>query len=126
MIGHASVTAEDVRGGRHVSVSGEIDLANVDLVRESIIEAITSDPLLVVLDLSRTTYLDSTGIALLFKLGQLLTHRRQTLRLVVPEQSPIRAVLDLTRVGDFIPIDSSFADGAASSDVGIAPLPGDQ
>jgi hypothetical protein len=54
-----------------------------------------------------TTYLDSAAIAAFFRLSQRLRDRRQDLRLVVPDGSPIRAVIELTRLSQVIPVDES-------------------
>jgi anti-anti-sigma factor len=108
MTGRARITSEEHPDRvTHVHVSGEIDLANVDEVRHAITTALSSDPARVVLDLRDTTYLDSAAIAMLFRLAQRLGHRRQQLRLVVPKEAPIRAVLDLTRIDTVIPLDDA-------------------
>ena len=105
MTGRARITSEEhPHGDTHVRVSGEIDLANVDEVRHAITTALSGDPASVVLDLRDTTYLDSTAIAMLFRLAQRLGHRRQQLRLVVPKEAPIRSVLELTRIDTVIPL----------------------
>ena len=57
------------------------------------------------LDLTEVTYLDSSGIHLLFDLGRRLAARRQALRLVVPESSPMRRVLELCAVDAVAPMD---------------------
>ena len=57
---------------------------------------------LVLVDLSETSYLDSAGIAMIFRLVARLTWRRQELRLVVPADAPIRKVLELTKLGSVV------------------------
>lgn len=79
----------------------------------------SDDPASVVLDLRDTTYLDSAAIAMLFRLAQRLGHRRQQLDLVVGPHSPIRAVLDLTRIRTVIPVH----DSVESLDPGLVPDP---
>lgn len=111
MSGPATITSrEHPRRVRHVRITGEIDLANVDDVREAIIDALSDDPTRVVLDLRATTYLDSAAIAMLFRLSQRLGHRRQQLGLVIAPESPIRAVLELTRISTVIPVHESVED----------------
>ena len=58
-----------------------------------------------ILDLSEVTYLDSSGIHLLFDLGRRLAARRQALRLVVPPGAPMRRVLELCAVDGVAPMD---------------------
>jgi len=95
-------------GSAHVArVTGELDLSNARELTEGMGLAVADDVTLVVLDLSGTTYLDSAAIASLFRLAQRLRDRRQDLRLVVPHDAPIRAVIELTRLTQVIPVDES-------------------
>ncbi len=103
----AEIEAEDRDGVRVVHVSGEVDLSNTAEVMAAVRAAVPTDALLVVMDFSRLSYLDSSGIAMLFSLAQQLTYRRQELRLVVPEDSPVRRVLELTDMPRVIPIDTA-------------------
>ncbi|GAA2742185.1 hypothetical protein GCM10009868_11180 [Terrabacter aerolatus] len=92
---------------QHVSLTGELDLSNARALTDALAHAVPDDVTLVVLDLTGTTYVDSAAIASLFRLSQRLRDRRQDLRLVVPSGSPIRAVVELTRLGQVIPVDES-------------------
>jgi anti-anti-sigma factor len=69
------------------------------------------DATLVVLDLGGTRYLDSAGIAMLFRLVERFGHRRQELRLVVPPGSPIRAVIELTSLPAVVRVQDSVEPG---------------
>jgi stage II sporulation protein AA (anti-sigma F factor antagonist) len=80
------------------AVEGEVDLANIDEVRALLVVSIAGEHRGVVLDLSATRYLDSTGVRLLFDLADRLESRRQELRMVVTPASIIRRVVDLTRL----------------------------
>lgn len=88
-----------------VQVTGEVDLSNAQSLTDAVARDVPDDVTLVVLDLSGTTYVDSAAIATLFRLAARLRDHRQDLRLVVPADSPIRAVLELTRLTHVIPID---------------------
>jgi anti-anti-sigma factor len=88
-------------------VRGEVDLSNVPSVRERLLEAVPNSAAVLVLDLSETDYLDSSGIGLIFELAERLTGRGQKLLLVVPEESVIRRVLLLTDVEQVAPMASS-------------------
>ncbi|MGH3505918.1 MAG: STAS domain-containing protein [Nocardioidaceae bacterium] len=100
----ARVEGESSRGAHVVRVTGEVDLSNARGLLDTISRAVPGDAGLVVLDLSHTTYLDSAGIAMIFRLGERLHYSRQELRLVVPVESPIRAVVELTNVRHVIPV----------------------
>ena len=59
----------------------------------------------VIVDLGPVTFMDSSGIAMLLRLAARLQVRQQQIRVVVPVNSPIRRVLELTNVDHVIPID---------------------
>lgn len=109
----AQVDADHLGATCLVRVSGEIDLSNAREVLDDIGSRIPAAASLIVLDLSETTYLDSTGIVMLFRLAERLHNARQELRLVVPHESPIRVAIDLTDVRDVIPVDAAVTDAVA-------------
>jgi anti-sigma B factor antagonist/stage II sporulation protein AA (anti-sigma F factor antagonist) len=100
----AEVSVEARDAGPVVHVRGEIDLSNSDAVRAEIVKAVPRDARGVVLDLTETTYLDSTGVRLLFDLADRLQSRRQRLVLVVRERALVRRVLVLTKLDDAVPM----------------------
>ena len=102
----ARVEAEQRDGLTLVRVHGEIDLSNARDVGGAIEAAVPAESGGLVVDLSGTTYLDSAGISLLLRLADRLRPRRQSIRLVVPADSPVRAVLELTGVPAIIPLDA--------------------
>ncbi|HEY3831549.1 MAG TPA: STAS domain-containing protein [Acidimicrobiia bacterium] len=81
-----------------LQVVGEIDLANVDEIRDEILCEPGDDPVSVVIDLGMTRYLDSSGIRMLFEVDEELSVRRIPLHLVVSESGFVHRVLDLTGV----------------------------
>lgn len=100
----ASVEANDVESTRFVRIRGEVDLSNVNAVSEIVGSAVRADATSIVVDLSETTYLDSSGISMLFRLARRLSYSRQELLLVVPAESPVRRVLELTGVHHVMPL----------------------
>jgi anti-anti-sigma factor len=104
MTGLARVVASTLDGAPVVRVSGEIDLSNAVQVRDAIGAAVPEAASIVTVDLSDTTYLDSAGISMIFRLAERLRYSRQELRLVVPEDAPIRGVLRLTKLDQVIPV----------------------
>ena len=102
----ARVDRSTHHGNEIVRISGEIDLSNVALVREAIGAALPDLPV-VVLDLTGTEYLDSAGIAMLFRLAERLSYNRQELQLVVPPNAPIRAVIGLTKLDRVVAMKNS-------------------
>lgn len=104
----AQVEAQRLGGAQLVRVSGEIDLSNAHDIMNAVAGAAPDDASLVILDLSDTAYLDSSAIAMLFRLAERLRYRRQDLRVVVPADAPIRAVLELTDLPHVIPLDDAI------------------
>jgi anti-sigma B factor antagonist len=89
-----------------VYVRGEIDISNAARLLATIEERMSNDTPAVTVDLSATTYLDSAGVQMLFVLAERLRDRRHPVRVIVPERSPIRAVLELTGLPTFVPMES--------------------
>jgi anti-sigma B factor antagonist len=89
-------------------LSGEVDMTNAAYVREELLGAVPNDVLTLVLDLGECRYLDSAAIEVVFDLSRRLGRRRQELRLVVPEDSPLGRVLTLTDVGSVAPVYASL------------------
>jgi anti-anti-sigma factor len=97
--------AVERRGGTVVALlSGEVDMTNAPQVREQLLDAVPNDALVLVVDLEGCRYLDSAAIEVVFELSRRLQRRRQELRLVVPNGSPLARVLDLTDVNSVAPI----------------------
>lgn len=92
------------------TVSGEVDSSNAGELGLALSDRLPSAANALILDLSAVSYLDSSGIALLFDLGRRLGARRQTMRLVVPPEAPMRRMLELCDVAVVAPIDAKLAD----------------
>jgi anti-sigma B factor antagonist len=90
-----------------VRLAGEVDVSNARRLEEDISEAVPNDAAGLVLDLSDTGYLDSAGIRMLFELAERLEGRRQSLALVVPEDSLIRHSLTVTEVAQAMGLHSA-------------------
>ena len=90
-----------------VAVSGEIDLSNVAAIEGQIFEAITNHLTAVTVDLGGLTYLDSAGLRVLFALGARLDTLQIDLELIVPPDSPIRRMIELSGVATVIPVNSN-------------------
>lgn len=106
----ARVNVEHFPNAAVAHIVGEIDLSNVDEIRDVLVDAVEHEVVGLVLDLSGTTYLDSTGIRLLFELAQRMQTRRRHLRLVVADEALVRRVIVLTQLEDRVPIDTDVAD----------------
>lgn len=107
----ADIHATQREGVIVVTVSGEIDLSNAGDLRSAILEATPNDALGVVLDLSGVDYIDSAGIHLLYRLGDSLRTRGQTLRVVIPPDSPASDTLRLAGVQRHVDVVAELDEG---------------
>jgi anti-anti-sigma factor len=110
------LTGDDVIVAR---LSGEVDLSNASEVGDQLSTGVPNTALGLVLDLTATTYLDSSGVHLVFDLAERLRTRQQQLRVVVPAGAPIRRVLRIVELDESVPVmagvDEAIADIRASA-----------
>ena len=106
------VSITDDEGQVVSALHGDIDVSEVDRVSSQILAAVHSEVRSVVIDLTRVTYLDSTGIQLLFDLIRRFHSARQAVALAVPEQSPLQTLLKITHIHEACPavatVDAAF------------------
>ena len=95
-------------------LTGEIDLSNAADIAEQLGDGVPNSALGLVVDLTATSYLDSSGIHLLFDLGERLARRQQQLRVAVPEGAPIRRVLRIVNLDDSVPLLPTVEEAEAS------------
>ncbi len=86
-------------------VAGEVDASNVDDLTRQLLDAISNNVRALVLDLTQTSYIDSSGISLIFDAVARMKNRRQQLRLVVQPRSFVSEVLAAVSMSDSVPID---------------------
>ena len=106
----AKLTHETVSGVEVVRVVGEVDASNASELSEELLGSISNQARAVVLDLSTTTYIDSSGISLIFTVADGIRTRRQQLRLVVVPRSFVAEVLGTVSFDDAVPIDAVVDD----------------
>lgn len=103
-------------------VVGEIDASNANELRLALTDVTQNDAFGIVLDLSDVSYIDSAGIHLLYRLGESLSNRGQTLRVVIPPHSPPSDSLRLAGVQRHVDVVEELEEGvqavalAAASD----------
>jgi len=95
------------------SLTGEVDMTNAALVREELSSAVPNRAQALVIDLTDARYLDSAAIEVLFELSRRLVRRRQQLRLVVPQRSPLRRLFTLSDLGSVAPVHDSLETAVA-------------
>lgn len=107
----ADLRAREDDGVVIVTVTGEIDMSNAGELRDAIIEATPNAALGLVLDFTSVDYIDSTGIHLLYRLGDGLRARGQTLRVVIPPGSPSSDALRLAGVQRHVDVVAELDEG---------------
>ena len=104
-------------------VAGEVDASNVDDLSQRLLASVSNQARAVVSDLSETSYIDSSGISLIFDAAARLRNRRQELRLVVTPSSFVGEVLAAVSMERSVAIDPALDDalqaaGRSDSDSG--------
>jgi anti-anti-sigma factor len=110
----ANLTTEASPTGPIVHVTGEIDLSNSEALRANILELVPDDGDGMVLDLTHTNYIDSSGVRLLFDIAARVQSRHQRLVIVVSEEALIRRVVVLTKLDDVVPLVATVDEGVAA------------
>jgi anti-anti-sigma factor len=99
-------------------ITGEVDMSNAGELRGAILEATPNDALGLVLDLSAIDYIDSAGIHFLYRLGDSLRSRGQTLRVVIPPNSPASDTLRLAGVKRHVDVVTELDEGVRAVGMG--------
>jgi anti-anti-sigma factor len=110
----ADVTFTTVRRVTIAHVTGDIDASNAPRLQTIILEHTDNQDTGLVVDLSDLTYIDSTGIRLLYEISLRLDHRGQILRVALPPDSPIRRILAITKLDTLVNVDNTAQQAAAA------------
>ena len=84
-------------------LEGEVDMSNAQSLGDQLLDLLSNRSVALIVDLGPTTYLDSSGITLLFGLSDEMRRRQQQLHLVVPEGAPIARVIAITGLDRAVP-----------------------
>jgi len=96
-----------------LSVSGEVDLATAPQLRQQLVDLVTDGHRCIVVDLSGTDFLDSTGLgALVAGLKRLRAHDGEMR--VVCTTPRVRKVFELTHVDRVLPLFESVDEACAA------------
>jgi anti-anti-sigma factor len=96
-------------------VIDDIDLDNAMRLYREMLDGMSHDAVGLVVDLSGVWHVDSAGLRMLHKLATWLAQRRLELRVVVPDGSSVRRVLELSSFDARVPVTSTV--DAAVSDI---------
>ena len=111
----ARVTVHMERDIPIASIEGEIDISNVAEIQDELAGSIPHPSTALVLDLSRTDYLDSAAVRLLFDLSRQLKSRGQSLAVVVPDGSSIGRILSLVEFDKAASVHSSVVEAVTNA-----------
>jgi anti-anti-sigma factor len=104
---HPNVTIAADDGIVLASLSGEIDLSNAAEITDALLGRVPNEALGLVIDLSEVSYIDSAGVRMLAELDHRLGWRAQTLRVVAPEESRSRRVLEIAGLERVLSLDTT-------------------
>jgi anti-anti-sigma factor len=91
------VSSEDRNGLVHVALAGELDLSTVNKVQDELRRVEADSPATVVMDLSKLTFLDSTGLRCIVTADE--RARQEGRRMVVVRgPDPVQRVFAITRL----------------------------
>lgn len=111
---------QDQNGVVHVALRGELDIGSAGRVEEELRRVEQDGPSLVVLDLRRLEFMDSSGLRVIMAADQ--RAREEDRRVVVIQgPGPVRRVFEITRLDERLEIvgDPSALEGAeAGADAG--------
>ena len=93
------VTTAERDGFVHVGLLGELDLSTVGKVQEELRRVERSSPPTVVIDLSRVTFLDSTGLRCIVTADERARDEGRRL-VIVRGPDPVQRVFSITRLED--------------------------
>jgi anti-anti-sigma factor len=96
-------------------IEGEVDMSNAPALGNRIRELLTNRSEALIVDLEGTTYLDSSGIALLFGLGDELQRRQQELHVVIPETSQLLRAIQITGFDRAVPTHATLQEALERS-----------
>lgn len=87
------------------TLSGQLTAANIKAAKQEIITLIENQPDRLILDISRLTQLDASGLSLLTELNRKATSRQVELVLLRPTKAII-ALLEMTRLRSIFTIEN--------------------
>jgi anti-anti-sigma factor len=111
---HPNVAIAGDDGVVVASLSGEIDLSNAAEITDALLGGVPNEALGLVIDLSEVSYLDSAGVRMLAELDHRLGWRAQVLRVVAPEASRSRRVLEIAGLERVLSLDTSVVTARSS------------
>lgn len=103
------IEAHDHDGLAHVVLTGELDLSTIDRLEQELARVEGEGPTVVALDLTRLTFLDSSGLRVIVSADQ--RARREKRRFVVVRgPDTVQRVFSITRLDEQLELVDDFAE----------------
>jgi anti-anti-sigma factor len=109
-----TITHRDEPASIVAHIAGDVDLAVADRLRSDLEHAFADHDGAVVLDLTATTYLDSSGVRLLFDVASSLQRSGRQLALLATDEAIVRRVLVLSKLDEHVPVANDLATALAA------------
>jgi anti-anti-sigma factor len=82
---------------------GEIDIASAQRLQDAILaETRSAEETALVVDLSQVSFLDSSGVRLLFRVHRAMIEQGRPMALVVPDGTPVASVLSIVEMNSVV------------------------
>ncbi|HEX8104832.1 MAG TPA: STAS domain-containing protein, partial [Solirubrobacteraceae bacterium] len=94
--------AIEENGATRLAVAGDLDITAAEPLERAVSAALDGGARELVIDLSPTTFVDSTGLSHLLAARRRADAARARLKIVAPQGSEARVVIDLAGVGTIL------------------------
>lgn len=101
---HAVVVVDRSDEAARIVVTGELDLANAEIVERQILRGVGGELGAVTLDLTGLRYIDSAGLWILFRLGNRLRTAKITGEVLIPADGPVWRMVETAGVAAAIAV----------------------
>lgn len=100
------VRVDLIRNGRVIvaRMPVEVEITQAPMLRGQLMQAVENRDLGLVIDLTATKYLDSSGVNMLFELGEVLASRQLRMAVVMPQGGLVERVVSIVDLGSAMPI----------------------
>jgi anti-anti-sigma factor len=97
---------ELIRNGRVIvaRMPVEVEISQTPLLRGQLMQAVENRDLGLVVDMTATGYLDSSGVNMLFELGEGLAARQLRMAVVIPQGGLVERVVSIVDLGSAMSI----------------------
>ena len=107
----ATVTCRQTSDHAYAWVTGEIDMSNAAEVRADLLRLVHDHTVVLTVDLSRVSFIDSTGLSELVRLRRAAAERAVDVRLVAPHTSTVARTLLQFGAPHLLPLDAPPSSG---------------